>query len=74
MNPHSRGPHGPSPDSFEQLQATALFCRRCGCARPVHERLLLVLPDGELREYRCQACGASVGERRVQAEREILLG
>lgn len=50
-----------------------LFCTRCRQARPVRERLLLVLPDGELREYLCGACGASVGERRVRDQREILL-
>lgn len=54
-------------DSFEQLQASVLFCDRCRAARPVRERLLLVLPDGELHEYVCAACGASIGTRRVQA-------
>jgi hypothetical protein len=33
----------------------------------VRERLLLVLPDGELYEYLCSACGASVGKRRASA-------
>lgn len=58
---------------FEQLQAAALFCDRCRVARPVRERLLLVLPDGELREYLCAACGRSVGSRRVTQERSALL-
>jgi hypothetical protein len=59
----------PVPDGgqFEQLQASELFCSRCQIARPVRERLLLVLPDGELREYLCAACGGSVGTRRVAA-------
>ena len=35
-----------------------LFCGRCQQPRPVRERLLLVLPDGELHEYLCSACGA----------------
>jgi hypothetical protein len=34
-------------------------------ARPVRERLLLVLPDGELYEYLCAVCGASVGKRKA---------
>lgn len=50
---------------FQELQASVLFCSRCSAPRPVRERLLLVLPDGELREYLCGACGASVGKRRV---------
>jgi hypothetical protein len=33
----------------------------------VRERLLLVLPDGELNEYLCADCGSSVGSRKVTA-------
>jgi hypothetical protein len=55
----------PAADSFEQLQASVLLCPRCRVARPVRERLLLVLPDGELHEYLCTACGASAGTRKV---------
>jgi len=67
-----RRPGGPPASDFEELQASVLFCNRCAGPRPVRERLLLVLPDGELREYLCGACGASVGSRRVTAERPIL--
>ncbi len=55
----------PTP-SFEELQASVLFCNRCRLPRPVRERLLLVLPEGELHEYLCAACGASVGTRKVE--------
>jgi hypothetical protein len=58
---------------FEEFQASVLFCSRCAAPRPVRERLLLVLPDGELREYLCGSCGASVGTRRVTAEKPILV-
>jgi hypothetical protein len=54
-------------ESFEEFQASSLFCSRCRAARPVRDRLLLVLPDGELHEYLCAACGASVGSRRITA-------
>jgi len=54
-------------ESFEQLQASMLLCPRCRVARPVRERLLLVLPDGELHEYLCSACGTSAGTRKVTA-------
>ena len=30
---------------------------------PVRERLLLVLPDGELYDYTCQGCNSSVGSK-----------
>jgi len=60
-------PGSPPPAQFEEFQASVLFCGRCQQPRPVRERLLLVLPDGELHEYLCSACGASVGSRRAEA-------
>ncbi len=74
MSP-SRRPPGPSgrEGSFEALQASVLFCSRCRAPRPVRERLLLVLPDGELNEYLCAACGASVGSRKVTASPPLLV-
>lgn len=70
MRPRPAGP----PAQFEELQASVLFCGRCQQPRPVRERLLLVLPDGELHEYLCSACGASVGSRRAQAPPPPILG
>jgi hypothetical protein len=65
-------PRPPLADSFEELQASVLLCPRCRVARPVRERLLLVLPDGELHEYLCSACGASAGTRKVTAPPAML--
>lgn len=62
------------PDAFQEFQASALFCERCRTAQPVRERLLLVLPDGELHEYLCAACGASVGSRKVTNPTPVLVG
>ncbi len=62
-----RRPGPPTDGDFRELQASVLFCARCQAARPVRERLLLVLPDGELHEYLCTACGGSVGSRKVTA-------
>jgi hypothetical protein len=64
---------GAPPAQFEEFQASVLFCGRCQQPRPVRERLLLVLVDGELHEYLCSACGASVGSRRAQAPTPPLL-
>lgn len=73
---HQRHPHAhpahrahptQQPDAFRDLQASELFCPRCQASRPVRERLLLVLPDGELHEYRCAACAHSLGTRTVSA-------
>lgn len=52
---------------FESLRASSLFCRRCGRAMPVRERLLLVLPDKEIYDYLCTGCADSVGQREVTA-------
>lgn len=49
---------------FEKLTATHLYCNNCGQSMPVRERLLLVLPDGELYDYSCAQCGESVGSRK----------
>ena len=54
--------------SFRDLAASELFCPRCQASRPVRERLLLVLPDGELHEYRCSVCATSLGTRTVRAQ------
>lgn len=51
------------------LTASELFCPNCNTAMPVRERLLLVLPDGELHEYLCVRCGSSLGERTTRQER-----
>ncbi len=51
---------------FGEFRASALYCPRCKNAMPVRSRLLLVLPDGELHEYLCQACATSLGTRTVR--------
>jgi hypothetical protein len=58
---------------FDQLRASLLYCNRCGRAMPVSERLLLVLPDGDLYEYICQGCGGAVGSKTDRAAPESLL-
>ena len=50
-------------ESFGQFNAALLYCNKCGRAMPVRQRLLLVLPDGELYDYTCQACNSSVGSK-----------
>jgi hypothetical protein len=53
--------------SFDQFNASLLYCNKCGQAMPVRERLLLVLPDGELYDYTCQRCNSSVGSKTEKA-------
>lgn len=61
--------HRQRPPAFRDLQASELFCPACRVSRPVRERLLLVLPDGELHEYRCAVCATSLGTRTAQGPR-----
>jgi hypothetical protein len=49
--------------SFEQFEATSLYCPRCKEAVPVRKRLLLVLPEGDEYEYLCAYCSSSVGTK-----------
>jgi hypothetical protein len=60
--------------TFDQLTASLLYCGRCGRAMPVRERLLLILPDGELYDYLCQGCGGSIGSKseRASANRSLV--
>lgn len=50
---------------FGQFTASELYCPKCKAAQPVRERLLLVLPTGELHEFLCSTCGTSLGKRTV---------
>ena len=57
---------------FDSLRASELYCPRCKVARPVRERLLLVLPGGEIHAYKCTVCGDTLGTREVKAPRGIV--
>ena len=48
---------------FGALKASLLYCPRCRVATPTRERLLLVLPSGNLYEYLCMQCGTSTGSK-----------
>ncbi|HEV2394513.1 MAG TPA: hypothetical protein VG146_19355 [Verrucomicrobiae bacterium] len=50
---------------FGEFTASELYCPKCGRAQPVRERLLLVLPTGELHEFLCSQCATSLGKRTV---------
>lgn len=50
-------------ETFKQFNATQLYCAKCKTAVPVRERLLLVLPSGDLIEYLCVYCGSTVGKK-----------
>jgi hypothetical protein len=50
---------------FGEFTASELYCPKCKSAQPVRERLLLVLPTGELHEFICKRCASSLGKRTV---------
>lgn len=49
--------------SFEDFDASELYCPKCGQAVPVIKRLFLILPEGDRYEYRCRFCGTTVGTK-----------
>jgi predicted RNA-binding Zn-ribbon protein involved in translation (DUF1610 family) len=53
----------PRQANFDQLEATELYCPQCGRSVQVRKSLLLVLPEGDKYEYRCQFCGTTVGDK-----------
>ena len=61
--PARRQPPGQPQADFEEFEATELYCPKCGQAGPVTKSLLLILPDGDKYEYRCQHCGTTVGDK-----------
>jgi len=50
---------------FGKFTASELYCPKCKTSQPVRERLLLVLPSGELHEFVCTRCATSLGKRTV---------
>ncbi len=52
-------------EQFGTFTASELYCPKCGRSQPVRERLLLVLPSGELHEFLCSRCATSLGKRTV---------
>lgn len=51
-------------EQYDEFEASELFCPSCRTSRPVRRHLLLVLPTGNQYEYRCEACGTPVGEKK----------
>ena len=60
--------------TFDQFNAALLYCNTCRKAMPVRERLLLVLPDGELYDYTCQGCNNSLGSKTDKSGPGLTLG
>lgn len=50
---------------FENFTASRLYCPTCRTPVEVREKLLLILPDGELYDYTCPNCGSSLGDRKT---------
>jgi DNA-directed RNA polymerase subunit RPC12/RpoP len=54
---------------FEGIEATYLFCPKCGKLMPVRKKLLLVLTDGELWSYLCVGCGNPIGRKEEKTKK-----
>ena len=61
--PADRPEHDKPPANFQELEATELYCPNCRRAVSVRKFLLLILPEGDKYEYRCQFCGTKVGDK-----------
>ena len=85
-HPRSRGsapsaPMGRTPgrarqsgsDHYGAFQASLLYCPTCRQATPTRERLLLVLPTGNLYEYLCAQCGTSTGSKTEKDKADVTL-
>ncbi len=58
---------------YGEFRASLLYCPTCRQATPTRERLLLVLPTGNLYEYLCTECGTSTGSKTDVAHQEARL-
>lgn len=63
----------PDQKQYEAFHASLLYCPKCQEATPARERLLLVLPTGNLYEYLCAQCGTSTGSKTDQEQQDIRL-
>jgi len=61
--PTTRQPPEQQKPAFDQFEAIELYCPKCKRAVPVKKSLLLILPEGDKYEYRCQDCGSKVGDK-----------
>ncbi len=61
----------PAPDQYRSFQASLLYCPTCRRATPTRERLLLVLPTGNLYEYLCGECGTSTGSKTDREQEQV---
>lgn len=52
-------------NQFGDFTASELYCPKCQKSQPVREKLLLVLPTGELHDFLCVHCGTSLGKRTI---------
>ncbi|MGH7232429.1 MAG: hypothetical protein ACREJU_13885 [Nitrospiraceae bacterium] len=70
-----RGGQGAAPpaDQYGSFRASLLYCPKCRQATPTRERLLLVLPTGNLYEYLCTQCGSSTGSKTEKDHADVRL-
>ena len=58
---------------YGEFEASELFCPQCRQARPVRKHLLIILPTGNKYDYRCAACGSSIGSKQDDDTRDFSL-
>lgn len=58
----------PDDGSFQEFEATELFCSKCKKLVPVRKKMLLVLAEGDKYDYACSVCGERVGGKMDKRE------
>ena len=71
--PRGTGTSPERPAQYSGFHASLLYCPKCCQATPTRERLLLVLPAGNLYEYLCATCGTSTGSRTAHERTDVQL-
>jgi len=52
-----------APAAYREFGATELYCNKCKKSMPVRQKMLLSLPSGDMYDYLCVGCGASLGTK-----------
>lgn len=50
-------------NQYRDFKASELYCPKCKKSMPVREKMLLVVPGGDVFDYVCVKCGTSLGVR-----------
>ncbi|MBW2598956.1 MAG: cytoplasmic protein [Deltaproteobacteria bacterium] len=59
--------------TYDDFDATELYCPKCKRAVPVRKRLLLVLSGEDRYDYTCVYCGTSIGDKTTSSKNSSVI-